>query len=366
MEPSSPVVDHKEWHELLKKWANQIRTKVKSGKDKLFSDLYFGDEVVEKLRCKAQQLEMSINTQTQSRFFIAVVQATMTGKTRLLMQLIRTNKKPVIMMRLLTRHNHAFRVLTKSIEDNNADRYTIRKLDYDGRRDHNRRIFLKIRLFFFCYMKFLELFLAALGKQSWDELDLEDRDVLNGLLLNGGADLLADLFTVELKEMDADRKRGNDLKQAKELLCKRHQQLAEKLGNPWFVLDECHTPQFYCKGILFHSDYKDKEREGMQEHLMRWQDYEMFVEEERMPPIGYEHASRTTLFSGFRSVVIEFLEQRRPQLTIFTSTYFSAWEPFLLKEKQSRTKPYVERFHDLYSLTIDDVAEAVCRTIQGF
>ncbi len=337
----------------------QVKRKLDCKVDRMFSNIYFGREVVEKLRLKGQRLDQTINTQTQERFFIAVVQATMTGKTRLLLELIRTSSKPVIMMRLLTKHNFAYKDLLQSIEDNNAKKDL---LPYEERRDHNKRILLKIRLFFYGYMVFLKEFLLALNKNSWKDLSQTEIDVFNGMLLNGGTTVLRDIFARLLELTAIDRTAGQGLRSAKTHLAEKHQQLAEELGTPWFVLDECHTPQFYCQGFLFHSDYKGKGKE-----VIYWQQYEMLIEEARVPPPNYSYVARTTLFSGFQWVVIEFLQQACPQLTIFTSTYFSAWEPSLLDTQEvTHNRPYVERFYDLYSLTIDDVVATVCSHFKDY
>jgi len=148
-------------------------------KDGLFSYRYFGEEIVEKLE---RTCEGCIALNPQSRKLLAIVQATMTGKTRVIIELSMRSDRPIILMRLLTKDNPAFAYLINDIESKNAKKDV---LSYDERRTHNRRIMLKVRIFFHCYTLFTKMFLDVRQK-SWKDLEREERITYNALLLNGG------------------------------------------------------------------------------------------------------------------------------------------------------------------------------------
>jgi len=144
--------------------------------------------------------------------------------------------RPIILMRLLTKDNPAFAYLINDIESKNAKKDV---LSYDERRTHNRRIMLKVRIFFHCYTLFTKMFLDVRQK-SWK-------------------DLLRDLLRREIEKRKVDSVLGEELVETKTNLEKEHASLVEKMNAPWYVLDECHTPQSHCKGFLFHSDYHEQE-----------------------------------------------------------------------------------------------------------
>ncbi|KAL6059414.1 hypothetical protein QOT17_014247 [Balamuthia mandrillaris] len=285
---------------------------------------YLGDAVERLLACFPRD-----QTNPQLRSFVALVQATLSGKTRLLLELVyKMLDRPIILIRLLATSNAVYNDLIQHLANNAV----YDNLSFEQRRDHNRRMMLKIRIFFFCYMRFTEYFLQAMGRERWGKID----------------------------KWRVDSLRGDDLKKTKSDLLACHRQLSEKLGTPYFVLDECHTPQQYFKGCLFHSDYNDH----LPEDVIAWQLYEM-RQEGRGPPPGYPYHSRTDLFWAFRWVVTEYLKMEQPQVTIFTSTHFSAWEPLLDSASASRERPNIIKFFHLHDLTVGEMLATIRHHIPG-
>jgi hypothetical protein len=201
--------------------------------------------------------------------------------------------------------------------------------------------------------------------------------LFNASLLNGGQFYVRSLFEREVEKLQNDLTEahgddGGNLQKALGAIVKRHDALSRELNRPTLAIDECHRPLNEAIGMLFHSNYKTHK----QEDVLRWQRYELFRDgatETKEAPQGYPYkqGGPTTLFSGFRWVLIQYLQ--RPgevqQTTIFTSTIFSVWEPLLDPSQFSRDRPFIERVYlekmlsrkDL--LTVIETIEA--RTIEG-
>ncbi|KAL6041057.1 Transposase [Balamuthia mandrillaris] len=333
----------------LQQRIRQLTASIEQKKEPLLRFDYLGAETVERLAIECRKAIASENP--QSRQFIAVVQATLSGKTRLLLELVyKILDVPVIMIRLFMRSNLTYAALVNSISQYNAQ---VELLPFAERRDHNRRIILKIRIFFYCYMLFTKEFMRLHNRDNWREVSLEERRIFNGLLLNGGTEMLRKLLLKEFSKRRVDEPDTN-LIQAKLELAQALEEIAVGLGQPWFVLDECHTPQQYCKGFLFHSDYTNHPPD----QVIEWQQWEM-SQEGRGVPEGYPYLSKTDLFWAFRWVACEFLTKSLPQLTIFTSTQFSAWQPLLDATKVSRERPSINKFYLHHELTVEEMIHSL-------
>jgi len=175
--------------------------------------------------------------------------------------------------------------------------------------------------------------------------------VFNAALLNGGQFYVRSLFLREVEELQ--KMDDNALKEAIGAIMVRHDSLSRELDQPTLAIDECHLPLHEAIGMLFHSDYK----RWKPEDVLGWQRHELSRSKatawpdwanRKRTPRGYGgYAGPTTLFSGFRWILEQYLQGPGDvrQTAIFASTAFSAWEPLMDTSKYSREKPVIERVY---------------------
>ncbi|KAL6060049.1 hypothetical protein QOT17_013793 [Balamuthia mandrillaris] len=157
---------------------NALKKKLEGEHVPLLQTEYLGDAVERLLACFPRD-----QTSPQPRSFVALVQATLSGKTRLVLELVyNMPHTPVILIRLLATSNATYNALLQHLANNAV--YDD-NLPFEERRDHCRRIMFKIRVFFFCYMRFTEYFLQAMGKER-GQMDKWRVDSLRGLPEEGG------------------------------------------------------------------------------------------------------------------------------------------------------------------------------------
>jgi len=318
----------------------------------LFSKWYFGSDGVERL---IKTIAECRKATAQSRTFVGLVQATMVGKTRLILEA--SKRTPIIMIRL--DHTNVAYARLLSLVEQEQNKVT-RATSFDDWRTCNRRIMLLVRIFFFAYMKYAFLYKEYVAEHcgvdhlfSSNEQELlaicDEISLFNASLLNGGQNYVEQLF----REEAAARMDVND---ASTTIKKDHQEIASALNGPTFAVDECHVPFNCATGQLFHSDYE----KHTPEDVLRWHQHERFELRNRSPPVGYGYATPTTLFSAFRWVLETYLTQPDThQTTIFASTYFSVWEPLLDESTYSRDKPAIERIYLSGQLSLPDLVQVL-------
>jgi hypothetical protein len=282
----------------------------------------------------------------QSKYLIGIVQATLSGKTKLLIESSMQNLVLIISFKSTnTAFHHA---LKPSIDHHSLDCTT-----FTDRQFHNRMIMLKVRYFFMAYLDFALLFKRVIcDNKPWREVTEQYKRVFQALLLNGGGYIVEDLYRRRLAKLEnVQHDQVADLKSAAII---EFGELVKELNYPWFALDECHVPDFFCRGILFHSDYETVK--ATPEQILQWQRYEQYPQDYRSPPEGYPYSKATTLFFAFRYLIEEFLITNNI-MTILASTYFSCWDSLLDKSLYSRDKPDIIAFSDLPLLGHEDVMQ---------
>ncbi len=206
-----------------------------------------------------QKIKESINVvNDQNRSFVGLVQATLSGKTRLIIEV--STRHPVILI-TFKNNNIAYReTLLKSLNEHNTKCET-----FEERRDHNRLIFIKLRLFLLAFLDFACLFKEyIMENKSWNDIDRNYKLAFSALLLNGGGKMVSQCLE---RRLDNLKRQQQQLKEIDLFLFNKSLEdeltiLLERLERPWFAFDECHIPEDACKGLLFHSDYKKKLADG--------------------------------------------------------------------------------------------------------
>lgn len=327
-----------------------------NNRESFFRAPYFGADVVDKLHNECRQSTQMIND--QSKFLIGLVQASLSGKTRLILELS-LRKHPICLISFKSK-NDAFQALVQKV------RQCERRVDtFNERRCQNRYFMLLVRIFYLSYLVFLELYIKEVcNKGDWFDLDDIEKKVVFALVINGGSKLVERCFLDQVEKYELNvsslaELTSKDLDKLKTKVKEDYKKQLESLKNPWFALDECHIPTSYLSGVLFHSDYKQRLEEGVTEAtLLEWQLYEQFSNEQKIRPSGYSYLAATTLFSAFRWLSEEFLTENN-QMTIFASTYYSCWDSLLDRSKYSREKININPFTDLHLLTVQDLLAAV-------
>ncbi|KAL6049917.1 hypothetical protein QOT17_018637 [Balamuthia mandrillaris] len=290
----------------------------------LFASWYFGEEALEVVLEKIKTCQAA---QPQSRFSLGLVQATMMGKTRLILQL--SKRTPLILIRL-DKTNAAYRSLRRFISDE-AQKIKV-ETQFEDWQLCNRNIFNHIRLFFLSYLIYAKEWKNTIQDKLFgqDLTNIADEiDLFNASLLNGGQMYVDWVFQREVESICE-----GDPKIISRSILEHHRELSGYLNAPTFAIDECHmlASGYDTRGLLFHSDYEDYPPQK----VLEWQRHERF----EVPSDSYPNKQSTTLFSGFQWVLEEYLFQGEPyQTSVFASTFLSVWDPCL----NSRDKPYIER-----------------------
>jgi hypothetical protein len=227
------------------------KTKGKLAGESLFGSTYKGG-VDNFLNFVQESLSM---TSTPDKYMVGIVQATLSGKTRLIIEA--SLRHPIVLISFKKGNIAYWQTLEPSISYKNK-----KSQNYKEQQIHNQIILLKVRLFILSHLEFASLYKKEiLGNKPWKECEVIEKQVLSALLLNGGNALVNEMLEKHLEDINEDYLVSDEsyfeetkLKVKKQL----HQQLKD-LGDGerscWIAYDECHVPQHHCQGLLFHSDY---------------------------------------------------------------------------------------------------------------
>ncbi len=311
---------------------------VNSKTDPFFSTHYFDDQNI---------VQQFLHCCHQSKTCIEIIQATLSGKTRLI---IESSYRYPILMISLKKTNTCYHKLVASF------RNVIPPTNFTEALVRNRLIIVKTRLFFLSYMQYMKQFVEMLHKTKWEELEEMDKKVFHALLLNTiGNDMVYELYEQNIThfEVTVDRVASESVyNEMNHSIYSTHKQLFTTLGMVYFALDEFHMPWRELKGVLFHSDYKQQD----ENNVFLWSQYEQSIHttHNKVVPNGYPYSEPTTLFHVFRDVVQEYL-MKFNQMTIFVST----WSP--IREKvdiaQWITLPLLNRDYLMMQLNELQVSE---------
>lgn len=128
------------------------------------------------------------NSNDQQRKLAAIVQSTLAGKTKLLIEL--SFRHPLIIIRL-TNGNKAYDRLLNHVSMFELNRKG--ESDFDTWLDNNRRIFMCVRLLFLAYLQYAKFFLDRMGIKDMNQL-LDDKEkvrLFDYTLLNGATQIIA-------------------------------------------------------------------------------------------------------------------------------------------------------------------------------
>lgn len=195
----------------------------------------------------------SLTKNDQTRFFVGLVQATLSGKTRLLLEA--SLHHPMILISFKKGNTLYWDTLTQSL-----DEHKISCKNFEQRLFHNHMIILKLRIFLLSYLDFALLYKKyIIEDKKWNSVDRETKLILSALLLNGGSDLVKPFFQQRIEKLREEKLTADsDFKLIKKSINEEISTLLHELELPWFAFDECHVPQSHFQGLLFHSDYESR------------------------------------------------------------------------------------------------------------
>lgn len=197
--------------------------------------------------------ESLMDQNEQRRALVGVIQATLSGKTRLIIEA--SVHHPIIMISFKKGNLAYWNTLLASVKKNETTCNS-----FEERQFHNRIIMMKVKLFILSFLDLAFLYKQEIiGNKKWNEVNTETKHLLNSLLLNGGNTLVQTFFKQRLVEFNEDSFNFSaDLKAKKNAIDNEINRLLLELELPWIAFDECHVPQCHCSGILFHSDYQTR------------------------------------------------------------------------------------------------------------
>jgi hypothetical protein len=182
--------------------------------------------------------------------------------------------------------------------------------------------------------------------------DVTEIEAFNASLLNGGQKRVRAIFKREALQARTGTRPPQPPQTQKEGTCATRGVSRRAQGSGLCSGRIPLASQRGKRGLLFHSDF----REHKEDNILRWQTYEFDKTFSPSKPPDYPYHDSTTLFSGFRWVLQEFLELTDTHHTaIFASTYFSVWAPILDELKQFRDKPAIKRVILSYRLSLQDI-----------
>ena len=265
----------------------------------------------------------------QNRFFVGLVQATLSGKTRLILEASLIH--PIVLISF-KKGNSTYSSLLQSLSvDQTAlcSDFAIDQLGMIERQFHNRVIMVKVKLFILAFMEFNLLYRKfVIGLHSkWADVDRMKKIILFALLINGGNSIVSRIFEKHIETLSI--RLNENIETISRSIDANLESILQELGSPWLAFDECHVPQVHCIGC--DCNYKDKEQ---------WQ------QSERITP------SRTNLFSAFRFIAEKLLLSPSSTMSIFATTQYSCWET-----NDRHNKPRIEFFSQLHILSKKDVRQ---------
>jgi len=318
---------------------------------KIMTSFYNGpyidpESMVDKLiaMCNAQLM----NTHSQETLFIALVQPSMFGKTRLMFEV--SLKRPLLIV-AFKNQNVAYKALKESCLE-----YFVECDTFEKRLLFNRLTILKTRLFLFSYVVYFQLFMRCFDR-PWDQLTHHERMILNSLVLNGGGEFLNKVFQL-LLFYNAKAKSLIEVETLGIFVKEKFSALLQQLGCPTFGLDECHVPASDLIGCVFHTDYKTHSNisPGGPTKVLSWQNYEIRGSLTRDIPDDYPYKASTSLYSVFRYILEELLlDNKAPVASVFASTNYLSWSKFLDTSLHSREKLEFIKFWHSHILTQSEI-----------
>jgi hypothetical protein len=128
-----------------------------------------------------QEAENQVNAEKdQTKSFIALVQASLSGKTRMLIEI--SLRRPLILISFQT-NNKAYEYLLQIIPHNY-------EATFERVLHRNRLIFVYTRLFYLSYLHFFQLYFNG----DWMHSTEIDKKAFAALLINGGGTVVKDAF----------------------------------------------------------------------------------------------------------------------------------------------------------------------------
>ena len=233
----------------LKTKVAQKEEKFKTQKDSMFDSKFFGPEKI--FEDFVDLIRSSLKSKNnQNRFFVGLVQATMSGKTRLILEA--SMKHPIVLISFKKGNDTFYSSLLQSLSIHQTEPCS----NFEQRQFHNRVIMIKVKLFILAYLEFTSLYQRHIvnSKLNWESVDRMKKIILFALLMNGGNALVSTIF---MKHIDDLKVTKDNVAELSKVIDNDFQLITKALGSPWLAFDECHVPQVYCHGFLFHSNYKN-------------------------------------------------------------------------------------------------------------
>jgi hypothetical protein len=165
--------------------------------DSLLSSPYIDpDGVVSSFLNKLETSVRLINSQT--RFLVALMQATLSGKTRLLLEA--SIHHPIILISFKTGNTTYWKCLRESIKNQSKNSCDT----FEERRFHHHLIILKLKLFLLSFVDFVLFYKKHIIGQNlkWESIDRELKIILFALLANGGGDLVTPFFQQRIEKLN--------------------------------------------------------------------------------------------------------------------------------------------------------------------
>ena len=234
----------------LKTKVAQKEEKFKTQKDSMFDSKFFGPEKI--FEDFVDLIRSSLKSKNnQNRFFVGLVQATMSGKTRLILEA--SMKHPIVLISFKKGNDTFYSSLLQSLSIHQTEPCS----NFEQRQFHNRIIMIKVKLFILAFFEFTLLFQRHIvgSNSNWESVDRMKKIILFSQLINGGNPLIFKIFKKHIDDLKEVNK--NNVVELSEVIDKDFQTISKELGSPWIAFDECHVPQVHCQGLLFQSNYEN-------------------------------------------------------------------------------------------------------------
>ena len=162
--------------------------KFKSHKDPIFDSPFFDpknrlQEFIELVRCSLKSEDK------ENKFLVSLVQATLSGKTRLILEA--SMKNPIVLISFKNTNDN-YSLLLQSLSIHQTDSCS----NFEQREFHNRVIMIKVKLFILAFFEFTLLFQRHIvgSNSNWESVDRMKKIILFSQLINGGNPLIFKIF----------------------------------------------------------------------------------------------------------------------------------------------------------------------------
>eukprot|EP01129_Flabellula_baltica_P007014 TRINITY_DN2684_c0_g2_i1.p1 TRINITY_DN2684_c0_g2~~TRINITY_DN2684_c0_g2_i1.p1 ORF type:complete len:949 (-),score=150.94 TRINITY_DN2684_c0_g2_i1:125-2971(-) len=329
-----------------------LKNKYISCEDHHLLSKYYGNSCEELIR-RISLFKGQTSTQDYQNY--SIIQCSMAGKTRLIIELNKT-----WLTVLIKCGSEPYEVLVDFLELNKP-RYT-RDMDPNEivtiAEEYNNFVMSSIRLFFLSYFLDLRHLLEQFSLFKWGDLDdSEFIDFYRVYILHlcnqnrSTARILKNLLqNISLKNSDIKEFANEQERALKECL-----KLYGISYMPLLALDECHEPLERLNGFVLHEDYQEKKRKSYDEFLSTVM-YEIGFSDE---PVNYLYDEETCLLSSIRTVMDDYTVKYE-SVCFFLTTEVSAYSRSLIspgKTRVSRNRVILHNFSDLHFLDLNEVKE---------